>query len=149
MDWLAIMWTALLLIFIWIEAATVGLASLWFAVGALCALVADLLGAQLWLQVVLFFSVSVVLLLLLRRVAKKYFTPKLTKTNVDALIGETGKVTQKIDNDAAEGQIKLGAMEWTARSTNGDVIAAGTLIQVDKIEGVKAFVSPIKVCEKV
>jgi len=145
MDWFAIMWLALLIAFIWIEAGTVSLVSIWFAGGALVALIGNLLGVQLWLQVVLFFAVSAVLLLLLRGVAKKHFTPKLIKTNVDALVGTTGKVTIRIDNDAPSGQIKLGAMEWTARSTSGIVIEEGTLVKVDRIEGVKVFVSPAQV----
>ena len=145
MDWYALMWFVLLIAFVWIEAATVSLVSIWFAGGALVALIGNLLGAQLWLQVALFFAVSAVLLLFLRRVAKKHFTPKLVKTNVDALVGTTGRVTVRIDNEASSGQIKLGAMEWTARSTSGGIIEEGTLVNVDKIEGVKVFVSPEKI----
>jgi len=111
----------------------------------LAALIGNLLDAQLWLQVVLFFVMAGVLLALLRPVTKNYFTPKLTKTNVDAVVGTTGKVLKRIDNDAAMGQVKLGAMEWTARSTTGSVIEEGTLVKVDRIEGVKAFVSPAEV----
>ena len=140
-----IFWTVLLLLFIVVEAVTVTLVSAWFATGALAAVICTLLGGDIWLQCVLFFVVSAAMLILLRPVAKKHFTPKLTKTNVDAVVGNTGKVTKRIDNDAATGQIKLGAMEWTARSTSGAVIEEGTLIRVDKIEGVKAFVSPVEV----
>lgn len=144
----AIFWLVLILVFIWIEASTVSLVSIWFAVGALAAMICSLLSGQLWLQAVLFFAVAGVLLALLRPVVKKHFTPKLTKTNVDAVVGTTGKVTKKIDNDAAAGQVKLGAMEWTARSTSGEPIEEGTMIQVDRIEGVKAFVSPVHVAMK-
>ena len=79
----------------------------------------------------------------LRPLARKYFTPKITRTNVDGVLGTTGLVTVPIDNISAAGQVKLGAMEWTARSTSGQPIEAGTLVKVDKIEGVKAFVSPV------
>ena len=139
---MVILWVALLVIFIITEVLTVSLVSVWFAAGALAATVCALLGGEVWLQAVLFFAVSGVMLFLLRPVAKKHFTPKLTRTNVDAVVGSTGKVTLRIDNDAASGQVKLGAMEWTARSTSGAVIEEGTKIRVDKIEGVKAFVSP-------
>ena len=81
--------------------------------------------------------------------ARKHFTPKLEKTNVDSLIGTTGVVTVTIDNVMATGTAKIGAMEWTARSTSGEVIEAGTLVTVDKVEGVKAFVTPVKVPETV
>lgn len=142
---MVIFWTVLLLAFILVEVLTVGLVSVWFAAGALAADICALLGGEIWLQAVLFFGVSGVFLFLLRPVAKKHFTPKLTKTNMDAIVGSTGKVTLRIDNDAAVGQVKLGAMEWTARSTTGAVIEEGTRIQVDRIEGVKAFVSPAEV----
>lgn len=142
---MVILWVALLVIFIITEVLTVSLVSVWFAAGALAATVCALLGGEVWLQAVLFFTVSGVMLFLLRPVAKKHFTPKLTRTNVDAVVGSTGKVTLRIDNDAASGQVKLGAMEWTARSTSGAVIEEGTRIRVDRIEGVKAFVSPVEV----
>ncbi len=141
MQWMAWLWLALLLLFIYMEAATVTMVSAWFAVGALTALIASLFGAELWLQVTLFVVVSGVLLAALRPVARKYFTPKLTSTNVDAVIGKEGIVCVNIDNINGTGTVKLGGMEWSARSSDGRNIAEGTRIRVDKIEGVKVFVS--------
>ena len=145
MDTLVIVWLVLLIVFLVAEAATVTITSLWFAAGALVALIAGTLGAKFWVQVVLFLAVSALLLIALRPIIKKHFTPKLTPTNVDAIIGSRGYVTSDIDNMAATGTVKLGAMEWTARSADGKVIPAGTLIQVERIEGVKAIVSPAEV----
>ena len=145
MNWEAITWLILLLLFVFFEASTVSVVSLWFAAGALAAMVASLLEAQLWLQVVIFVTVSVVLLCALRPFVKKWFTPKLTPTNIDSVIGSQGMVTGDIDNALAQGQVKLGAMEWTARSTTGAPIPKGTQIKVDRIEGVKVFVSPAQV----
>lgn len=145
MNWAAIVWLILLILFILAEASTVAVVSLWFAAGALTAMVASLLGAQVWLQVVLFLAVSGVLLCALRPLVKKAFTPKLTRTNVDSVIGSKGIVTGDIDNAMSQGQVKLGAMEWTARSTNGEPIKAGTQIVVDRVEGVKLFVTALEV----
>ena len=145
MDTLVIVWLVLLIVFLVAEAATVTITSLWFAAGALVALIAGTLGAKFWVQVVLFLAVSALLLIALRPIIKKHFTPKLTPTNVDAIIGSRGYVTSDIDNMAATGTVKLGAMEWTARSADGKVIPTGTLIQVERIEGVKAIVSPAEV----
>lgn len=142
MPYMAYVWLGLLAIFLLMEAQTVALVSLWFAAGALAALVAALLEAELWLQIVLFVAVSGVLLLALRPVLRKFFTPKLAKTNVDAVIGSQGLVTEKIDNVTGTGQVKLGGMYWTARSTSGENIGVDTIIKVDRVEGVKAFVSP-------
>ena len=144
-----ILWLGLMVLFLVLEANTVSVVSIWFAAGALAALVASLFGAELWLQAVLFFAVSAVLLACLRPVTKKYLKPKLTKTNVDAVIGTQGYITDAVDNLNGKGQVKLGAMEWTARSTDGSVIPQGTLVTVDRIEGVKAFVTPVEVKETV
>ena len=138
-----IVWLILMIVFLMVESQTVTMVSLWFGAGALAALITALCGGELWLQIVIFFAVSIVLLASLRPLTKKYFTPKITKTNVDSIIGFQGLVTAAIDNIAAQGQVKLGAMEWTARSTSGEPIEVGTLVKVDKIEGVKAFVTPV------
>lgn len=146
MNWAAIIWLVLMVIFLIVEAACpVHLVSVWFVIGALVAILVSLLGGPIWLQVVLFFVVSGVLLALLWPLVRKVLNPKLSRTNVDSVIGSTGLVTVAIDNVAATGQVKLGAMFWTARSTSGAPIPENTLIQVDRIEGVKVFVSPAEV----
>ena len=141
MDTYAIVWLVLLILFLGVEAGTVMLVSLWFALGALAALICSLAGGQLWLQAVLFFAVSGLSMLALWPIRKKFLLPKITKTNVDALVGAAGKVTQPIDNDNETGRIRLGGMDWAARSSNGQTIDVGTHVVVDKIEGVKAFVT--------
>ena len=140
-----IIWLALMIAFLMVEAQSVTMVSLWFGAGALAALIAALCGAEFWLQAVIFFAVSIALLASLRPLVRKYFTPKITKTNVDSVIGLEGLVTADINNITAQGQVKLSAMEWSARSTSGEIIPAGTLVKVDKIEGVKAFVTPVQV----
>ena len=145
MKWAAIVWLLLLVVFLAAEAATVSMVSLWFAVSALVALLVALLGGPGWLQGTLFLVISAVLLALLRPLVKRYVTPRITATNVDSVIGSTGLVTTAIDNVSAVGQVKLGAMEWTARSTSGQLIPVGTRVRVDKIEGVTVYVSPAEV----
>lgn len=137
------LWSVLAVAFLVLEGCTVAMVSLWFAVGAAAALVLSLLGAALWLQLLAFLAVSGVLLALLRPMMRKYV--KSTKTNVDSVPGTEGLVTEDIDNVAYQGQVKLGAMTWTARSTSGASIRAGTRVRVDRVEGVKVFVSPVKI----
>ena len=145
MNWAAIIWLVLMVVFLVTEASTVTLVSLWFAAGALCAMLVSLLNGAVWLQILSFLAVSVVLLTALRPLVRKFITPRLTATNIDSVIGSTGLVTAPIDNVTAAGQVKLGAMVWTARSTSGAKIPEGTLVRVDRIEGVKVFVSPVEV----
>lgn len=146
MDLVALIWLGLVILFVVVEAACpIHLVSVWFAVGSLVALLTWSLGGPFWLQLTLFLIVSCVLLAALWPLTKKFLKPKLTATNIDSILGSTGYVTAAIDNVAATGQVKLGAMFWTARSTSGTPIAEGTLIRVDRIEGVKVFVSPAEV----
>ena len=149
MNWAAIVWLVLIPVFLLIEASTVMLVSIWFALGSLAALLLSLLGASVGLQAAVFLIVSAVSLTALRPLVRKYINPKLTKTNVDAVVGTTGLVTVAIDNVSAVGQVKLGAMYWSARSTAGDKIPEGALVRVDKIEGVKVFVTPMEVSANV
>ena len=141
MNWAAIVWLCLLVLFLFAEAATVTVTCLWFAGGALAALIVSLTGGGIGFQTAVFLVVSAVLLTALRPLVRKYLTPKVTKTNIDSVIGSTGLVTEAICNIEARGQVKLGAMHWTARSTSGAPIPEGTQITVDRIEGVKVFVT--------
>jgi membrane protein implicated in regulation of membrane protease activity len=145
MNWAAMIWFGLTVLLLIAEASTVTVISLWFAAGALAAMTMALLGSALWIQILVFLLVSAAALTALRPLVRKHLTPKLTATNIDSVIGSIGVVTIPIDNIAAAGQVKLGSMEWTARSTSGASIEAGTKIRVDKIEGVKVFVSPAEV----
>ena len=145
MNWAAILWLILTVILLITEAATVTVVSLWFAAGSLAAMAVALLGGGIWLQVLVFLVVSAAALTTLRPLVRKYLTPKLTATNIDSIIGAIGIVTADIDNISASGQVKLNGMDWTARSTSGESIEAGTKVRVDKIEGVKVFVSPAEV----
>ena len=135
-------WLGLMVLFLFLEGASVAVVSVWFAIGALAAMITAWLGGELWLQIVLFAVVSGVMLALLRPVLKRFFTPKIEKTNVDSVIGAVGLVTEKIDNLTAQGRVKIGGMYWSARSTTGEGLSVDTKIKVDRVEGVKVFVSP-------
>lgn len=142
MDWTWIIWLLLMLVFLVVEAASVSLVSIWFVIGSLGALIADLLNAHLWVEITVFLVISGTLLACLRPFVKKFIKPKVVATNADSVIGSAGYVTEDIDNLSARGQVKLGGMFWSARSTSGEPICKDTKIIVDRIEGVKVFVSP-------
>ena len=144
MNWAAAFWLIMIVVFLLAEASTVMLVSTWFAIGSLAAMLMALIGAGTGLQIAVFVIISAVCLTALRPLVRRHIAPKLTKTNVDAVVGSTGLVTVAIDNVSAQGQVKLGAMEWTARSESGEAIPQGTLVKVVRIEGVKAIVSPVR-----
>ncbi len=137
---LSIMWLILMVVCLAVEVCTLGLASIWFAGGALLALVIALIGGPFWLQLLVFLVVSIVLLVFTRPIATKYFNKNRTKTNVDSVVGKQAIVTLKIDNLMGQGQIVTDGMEWTARSLDSTVIEEGTVVVIEKIEGVKAIV---------
>ena len=138
-------WFGLLILFGILEAVTVSVVSIWFMAGSLAAILAALCGASLPVQIVLFLAVSVALLACPRPLVRKYVSPKITATNADRVIGKTAVVTESIDNIAAQGAVKVGGVVWTARSSGGKPIAAGAQVQVDRIEGVKLYVTPAEV----
>ena len=139
----AIIWLVLMIAFIILEAATVQLLSTWFAAGALAAMLVNLLGAPVWLQVVVFFTVSIVLLAVLWPMARRHLKAKAVPTNADALVGRVCHVTEDID-PIEGGRVKIGDVTWSARSEHGEAIAAGTLVKVLKIQGAKVFVETVK-----
>jgi len=138
-----IMWLAVLVILVIVELATMGLTTIWFAGGALIATVIAALEGPLWLQFVCFVVVSLVLLVLTRPVAMRYFNQNREKTNVDSLVGKQAIVTLDINNLLGTGQVMLNGMEWSARSAKDDVkIEAGAVVVVKSISGVKVLVEP-------
>ena len=138
-----IFWLAALILFGVGEAVTVGLTSIWFAVGALAALIAASLGAFALVQVIVFLVVSFVTLLLVRPLAQRYINDRKEPTNADRVIGREAVVTQAIDNLKGEGQVNVSGAVWTARSQEEAPIPAGARVRVLRIEGVKVIVSPV------
>lgn len=139
---MALFWLVALIIFGIAEAATVGLVSIWFAAGALVALIAAGLNAAIWLQIVLFLVVSGVMLALLRPFFSRVVQPRQVRTNADRNIGRQALVTEEINNLAETGAVKLSGVIWTARAVDGEIIPVDTVITVVRIEGVKVWVTP-------
>lgn len=138
----SICWLVALVILLVVEAATVGLVSLWFALGALAGLVTSFFTGNIWTQFWVFLAVSFVSLLLIRPLARRYVTPKQVATNADRAVGEEGVVIQSIDNLKATGQVSVRGAVWTARSQGEEYIPEGTTVKVLRIEGVKLIVAP-------
>ena len=134
-------WVAALVVFLIVEAVTAGLVSIWFVFGSLVALICAALGAAVWLQIFWFAIVSVATLVLTRPLVKRYVDSRSVATNADRSIGRAAVVTERIDNLAATGAVKLDGVVWTARSTDDAVaIETGERVTVRAIEGVKLIV---------
>ncbi len=136
-----IIWLVVLIIAAIVEVLTMGLTTIWFAGGALVAIVATLLHAPIAIQVVLFFVVSLLLLFFTRPVAVRYFNRDRVKTNVESLVGRQAIVIGEINNIQGIGQVTVGGNQWSARSVSDNVvIPAGAVVNILSINGVKLIV---------
>jgi len=130
--------------FVFLEILTMGLTTIWFAVGALVGAVMAALGLSLWVQILAFAVVSAIVLLFTRPLARKYLNNRTVRTNAESLIGCVCMVTQTIDNLRAEGQVTVKGQVWTARSTSEErSIPENTKVRITAISGVKLIVEPI------
>lgn len=137
-------WLVAAAVFVVIEIMTMGLTTIWFAGGALVGAVMAAVSLPLWSQIIAFAVISVILLILTRPWALKYVNSRTIKTNADSLIGQTGLVTQDIDNLNAKGQVKVRGQIWTARSISDEVkLHEGQKVSIESISGVKVIVKPM------
>ena len=136
-------WIAVTVALIALEAATVGLVSIWFAIGAAAALIAAALNAHFWVQIVVFIGVSGAVLAVLRPVARKVLKVRPRPTNADKVLGTICTVTEGIDNIAGTGAVSAAGKEWTARSLTGVNIPEGEYVRVASIQGVKLIVEKV------
>lgn len=136
-------WLMAFIILVVMEFLTMGLTTIWFAIGALVAFFASLSGATLWVQIILFLVISLVVLVVYRPLAVKYVNSRRTRTNVDDLIGKEAKVTERIDNINQTGRVVLNGMDWSARTTTGGTIDVDTIVKVIEVQGVKLVVEPV------
>ena len=135
-------WFAIAAILIVIEIATMGLTTIWFAVGALLAGFLNLFGVNLWIQIIVFGITALILLVLTRPWAQKFLNSKTQKTNADSLVGEVCLTTAPVDNLKGEGKVQVRGMEWSARSEDGNPIPKDKKVRILKIQGVKLIVEP-------
>ena len=138
MSQMQIVWLIAVIVFGILEAATVQFISIWFAGGALVALVSSLMGANIGLQCVLFIAVTIVLLPLTKPIVKKL--GKQEKTNADSLIGKTVVMTKECDSLGKGGEARASGTVWTVHSSDGQPILKDEVVTVEKIEGVKLIV---------
>ena len=138
---LNLIWLGLFILLLVIEIITVGLTTIWFAAGALAALAANVLGADLIIQIIIFLAVSVVLLIFTRPWAEKHLNRKRVRTNYEREIGKVIRITEKVDNLDQTGKSVVDGQEWTVRSRNdSDIFEAGALARVVAVSGVKLIV---------
>lgn len=142
MDNLGLAWIIVAIASIIIEGVTLGIATIWFAFGAIAAWISFKLGVSLFTQIVIFLVVSIILLVFTRPIVTKYLKIGKTKTNAESLIGQKAKVLTKISNINNEGTVQINGMVWSARSLyDSEEIQKESIVYVRDIKGVKLIVS--------
>lgn len=134
------LWLVVLIVSIGVEVATLGLTSIWFAGGAVVAVIVAAVHGPVWLQILLFFAVSLLLLFFTRPIAVRYFNRDRVRTNVESMIGRQAIVTSEIDNLQGIGQVTVGGQEWSARTEDGLNLQPGTVVDIVAVNGVKLIV---------
>lgn len=146
MDKMIFVWLVLLIVFMAIEVATVGLTAIWMAGGSLAAMFAELAGLNIWWQIGIFIAVSFLLLIFTRPFAVKYINSNHEKTNYEGIIGKVVRITETVNNYEMTGTTVLNGIEWTVRTEeDGQILNPGDLAKVVDISGVKLIV---KKCEE-
>ena len=137
-----VVWAVAIVVFGIFEGVTAQLVSIWFVIGSVAALISVPLKAPIWLQIVIFFAVSLIVLIATRPIIKKKLEPKLEKLNADRCLGQDAVVIEEINNLLSKGQVKTDGKVWSARSSDKNIIPEGEVVTVEKIDGVKLIVTP-------
>ena len=136
-------WVAVIILSVAVEAFTLDLSAIWFAVGGVAALVAASLSLEVEAQLIIFVLFSAALLVLVRPFCRKFLKTRKVPTNADRILGQTAVVTEQIDNIQGTGEIRLLGSVWSARSLDDTVIPCGATVRVAEIRGVKAMVQKV------
>ena len=135
------LWAAAVIVFMIIEIATTQLVTLWFALGSLASLIACLMNAPVYMQIIIFVAVSAITLAATRPLVKKWTKTSFSPTNADRCIGKTALVVEDIDNSAEKGAVKINGSVWSARSADGIKIRKDEQVTIKQIDGVKLIVN--------
>lgn len=139
----SLFWLAAAVVLVVVEAISVGLTSIWFALGALAALVVSFFTENIWIQIGCFLVVSFLTLFGVRPAARRFMASSRQATNADRVIGAEGVVVEAVDNLNAKGQVKVNGTLWTARAQDDGMIPVSARVRVERIEGVKIIVTPL------
>ncbi|MBQ6844003.1 MAG: NfeD family protein [Agathobacter sp.] len=138
-------WLIAVIIFLAVEISTVTLTSIWFAAGALAAMLVAMFNGNLIVQVIAFLIVAFGLLYATKPWAKKFIDTKKVSTNADRAIGEEVRVIERVSNLDQTGKAIVHGMEWTVRTENDNIIIEqGELVRVVRITGVKLIVERVE-----
>jgi membrane protein implicated in regulation of membrane protease activity len=139
-----VLWIFVMVCAVVLEASTMSLVSIWFAIGAIVPIITAKIGFGIYAQTVGFLIASGLLVAFMMPLTRKYIKSKNNPTNADRIIGAEGVVIAGIDEMEGTGQIKVMGAVWSAKCEDGKILKEGTRVTVKRIEGVKAIVEEKK-----
>lgn len=139
MDWIWV-WVAVIAVSLLVEIATLEMVSVWSAIGGVGALILAACNVVFDIQLIVFFAISIILLLSFRKLALKYLLKNNNaKIGTDSIIGSTHKLTSEITNDD-NGTVKINGVTWTAVNITDEALPVGTKVEILEIRGNKLIV---------
>lgn len=136
----AIVWAAVFIIALWIEAETCEMVAMWFMPAAVASLVLALCQIEWWVQIIVFIALSTLFLVLAKTVLKKYLVKNVgkEKTDTDLLIGRSARVEEDIVNSEERGAVRINGQTWSARMVDDtETATVGESVIIVEIKGVK------------
>ena len=145
-NYMWIIWLVLFVAMLIVEASGPALVSIWFAFGALVALILSFIPeVEWWIEVIVFVVLSVAALLALRPILRKYIKRNKYNTNIDSFTGKQGYVIEDITY-LKPGAVKIGDVSWTAIPVNkNEKILENEIIEVVAVNGNKLSVKKVEV----
>ena len=141
--WMPLVWLLLSVALFALEAATVDLVAIWFAIGSLIAVIPALMGTPFWVQLAVFLAVSLLTLSITRPMVVDVLKVRKTSTNADQVIGMVGVVIQEINNVESRGRVLVNGLDWSARSDDGTPIEVDERVLIQQIKGVTLIVERV------
>ena len=138
-------WLVAVIVFLGVELSTVTLTSIWFAAGALAAMLVAMFNGHIIVQIIAFLIVAFGLLYFTKPWSKKFIDTKKETTNADRAIGQEVRVIERVSNLDQTGKAIVHGMEWTVRTEDDNIIIErGELVRVMRIVGVKLIVERVE-----
>ena len=142
---LVLVWLVAVIIFLGVELSTVTLTSIWFAAGALAAMLVAMFNGHIVVQIIAFLIVAFGLLYATKPWSKKFIDTKKENTNADRAIGQEVRVIERVSNLDQTGRVFVNGLDWTARTEDDNItIEQGELVRVLRIAGVKLIVERVE-----
>ena len=143
----AIFWLVVMVLFLILEMVTISLVSIWFVGGSLAAFLVSFVVNELRIEVLVFLGVSLLLLFLLRPMARKFGVKQKDqiRSGAQALVGKRAVVTEHIDNLHAKGAVQVNGQFWSAKSLDDDTtIRKDSVVIIKEVDGVRLVVEELK-----